>query len=423
MKHHILADELGHHGDVMANAIQACVHCGFCLPSCPTYQVLEHEADSPRGRIVLMKQVLEGETDVDGAHHHIDSCLGCLACETACPSGVRYRELISPFRALSRADHRRSLGDRLRRWVVLKTLPYPDRFRAAVRLGRLAIPIKRFLPRSIRSMVGLLPEQIPRRQRLPERTPAIGRRRARVALLTGCVQQVIAPEIGQATINVLSRNGVEVLVPRGQACCGALAWHVGAGDRARGVALANLRVFEAVIHDEDIDAIVTNAAGCGSGMQEYPLIFAGTRWAGRARLVADRVRDVSEFLDHVGITPPPPLRRPLRLVYHDACHLAHAQSVRSSPRALLRMVPGLEVIEVGDGELCCGSAGTYNLDHPEIAAELGRRKAEKISEYRPDLVAAGNIGCLVQMRTYLANLPKPPTVLHTLQVLQMAYEG
>ena len=236
-------------------------------------------------------------------------------------------------------------------------------------------------------------------------------------MLAGCVQQAIAPGIGHATIDVLSRNGVEVVVPPGQSCCGALAWHVGAADVARTSAKANFHVFP-----DDVDAIITNAAGCGSGMHEYPVMFAGTPWQQRASELAVRVCDVSEFLDRLGIISPPPLAEPLRLVYHDACHLGHGQSVRSSPRRLLSTIENLQVLDLCDNETCCGSAGTYNLDQPDVAAELGRRKVKKVMDLQPDLVAMGNIGCMVQIQNHLAELPKPPHVLHTIQVLQLAYE-
>lgn len=418
MQHQIPLDPSSQPGQHMVDAVQACVHCGFCLPTCPTYQVLEHESDSPRGRILLMKHVLEGRMVVDDALHHIDNCLGCLACETACPSGVKYRELISLFRERSESQRTRPLAERLRRWMVLHSLPYPNRFRWATRLGRMAVPFKRILPKSLRAMLELLPARLPSSAPLPAHTSARGPQRARVAMLAGCVQQAIEPEIGHATIDVLARNGVEVVVPPEQACCGALAWHVGDADAARTSARTNLQVFP-----DDVDAIITNAAGCGSGMHEYPIMFAGTPWHQPACELAGRVRDVAEFLGRLGVTRPPPLAEPLRLVYHDACHLSHGQSVRSSPRQLLSTIENLQVLDLRDDETCCGSAGTYNLDQPDVAAELGRRKAKKIAELQPDLVAMGNIGCIVQLRTHLSELPNPPRVLHTIQVLQLAYQG
>jgi glycolate oxidase iron-sulfur subunit len=239
-----------------------------------------------------------------------------------------------------------------------------------------------------------------------------------VALLAGCVQQVLAPEIGWATLRVLARNGVEVLVPRGQACCGALAMHVGDGDSARATARRNLRAFPS-----DVDAVVTNAAGCGSGMKEYGMLFAGQPETDAARALAGRVRDVAEFLDDLGIDAPPPLPQPLTLAYHDACHLAHAQRVRLAPRRLLRAIPNLTLLEIPDGATCCGSAGTYNLDQPAIASELGRRKASAIVSTGAAAVASGNIGCLTQIRTHLANAGRNLPVVHTIEVLDRAYNS
>ena len=327
MQHHLPIEQLGPCGDLMADAVQACVHCGFCLPSCPTYQVLGQEMDSPRGRIYLMKEMMQGDLQLADVLEHIDRCLGCLACETACPSGVRYRELISPFREHAEKQHRRGWLDRLRRQALLITLPSPWRFRCAVNVARLARPMRALLPGRLRPMLDLLPPSLPKPVKLPSVTEAVGRRRARVALLRGCVQQVIAPEINLATIEVLTRNGIEVLVPPGQTCCGALAWHVGAATDARQCARRNVQAF-----DTDLDAIVTNAAGCGSTMREYGVILKGHAQETGGRALAKKVLDAAEFLDSVGVTDPPPaLIRPLKLAYHDACHLAHGQSVRRAP--------------------------------------------------------------------------------------------
>lgn len=418
MRHRIPIDELGSHGQAMADAVTACVHCGFCLPACPTYQELGEEMDSPRGRIYLMKAVLEGGLDASGVQPHIDRCLGCMACETACPSGVEYHELLLPYRARAEPGAPRSPMERLERWLVMRTLPYPRRFRLAVRMGRRMRWLRPVTPARLRPMLDLLPTTLPRAERLPERIPARGRRRARVALLTGCVQRVVEPAINRATVDVLVRNGVEVVVPDGQGCCGALAWHAGEADDARRFARGILETFP-----DDVDAIIVNAAGCGSGMKEYPLAFAGRDEETAARALAEKVVDVSAFLDRLGIDPPPPLAEPLRLAYHDACHLCHAQRVRSEPRRLLRGIEGIELVELEDGERCCGSAGTYNIDQPEIAAELGRKKAAAVRRTGCELVATGNIGCMVQMRSHLDAAPgaAAPRVLHTVEVLSLAY--
>ncbi|MCH2114460.1 MAG: glycolate oxidase subunit GlcF [Pirellulales bacterium] len=417
MLHTIQADDHSPMGQRMASAVSKCVHCGFCLAACPTYQELGQEADSPRGRIVLMKEVLEGTLDVETALPHIDPCLGCLACEPACPSGVAYHDLISPFRALTEPGRRRTLAERFRRTLAQSTLPYPSRFRLAARMGRIAKPLARWLPKSLRVMLDLLPASLPQRQSWQKINPAIGTRRARVALLTGCAQSVLDPDINTATIDVLTRNGVEVLVPPGQSCCGALSWHVGNHPQAQAFARQNLAAFP-----EDVDAIVTNAAGCGSAMHEYDLILAGTGDAERAAAFCQKCCDVSEFLDKLGgLQPVPATGEKLRVAYHDACHLANAQGVRAQPRRLLRMIPDLELCEIADAHLCCGSAGTYNIDQPEIAGSLGAQKVAHVLAADPDIVASGNIGCLTQLQTHLASKDSPIRVRHTMQILRDAY--
>ncbi len=416
MRHAIAVDQLGPQGAPMARAVETCVHCGFCLPACPTYHILGEETDSPRGRIVLMRSALEGDLCVEDMLSFVDRCLGCLGCVTACPSGVQYEELVMPFRAHAQAHRKRSVGDRLRRMLLRDTLPYPSRFRVAVRLGQLMRPFGRLAPRTLRGMLSLLPDGVEPAWPLPSVYPAEGTRRARVALLAGCVQQVLAPEINRATLRVLARNGVEVVLPQWQGCCGALMMHVGEDDRARRLARTNLGVFPT-----DVDAIVTNAAGCGSGMKAYGLLFKGTPEERDAEAFARRVIDVSAFLADLGLQPMPPLPQPFRLAYHDACHLAHAQGVVEAPRRLLGSIPNLTLVDVPDGDLCCGSAGTYNLEQPELASQLGRRKAENILRTGCEAVAAGNIGCLVQIRTYLHRLGKPLPLYHTLEVLDLAY--
>ena len=418
MKHAIPTDPTNPWLPRMAEAVQTCVHCGFCLPACPTYVALGQEMDSPRGRIILMKEVLEGTTKLADALPHVDRCLGCLGCETACPSGVPYRDLISPFRQQAMLTRRLSFAAKWRRWSLLQTLPYPGRFRLAARLGGLARPLRNLLPAALRPMLELLPPSLPAREHLPEITPAQGPRRARVALLAGCAQQVLAPEINRATLAVLSRNGVEVIIPKAQGCCGALAWHVGAGKQARAAARKNLAAFP-----KDVDAILTNAAGCGSGLHEYPLMLAGTSDETAAREFAHRVQDVSAFLQTLGLLPPPAAPSPVTVAYHDACHLSHAQGVRSAPRELLRAIPGVTVVEIPDGEICCGSAGSYNVDQPEIAYDLGHRKATAIRQTGASWVAAGNIGCLTQITAHLRTGSQPIRVVHTMEILEMAYSG
>ena len=418
MKHKIQVETLGPQGPAMAGAVESCVHCGFCLPTCPTYKVLGEEMDSPRGRIVLMKTVLEGELAVDEAMPFVDRCLGCQACVTVCPSGVRYGELVTSFRAYAEQRRSRRPMRRVQRLLVRETLPYPGRFRAAATLGRLAKPVKGLLPEELRAMLGLLPDRLPPATPLPSLYPAQGKRRARVALLAGCVQQALAPQINWATLRVLARNGVETVIPAGQGCCGALMIHTGEDERARGLARRNLAAFP-----PDVDAVITNAAGCGSGIKEYPLLFEGLLEADAAADLAGRVEDVSVFLDRLGIEEPLPLAAALRLAYHDACHLAHAQGITTPPRRLLAAIPNLTVLEIPEGEICCGSAGVYNIEQPDIAAELGRRKAANILAAGAEALAAGNIGCLVQIQGHLAQLGHPLPVYHTLEVLDAAYGG
>ncbi len=373
MLHKIPVDELGPSGQAMADAVTSCVHCGFCLPACPTYQVMGEEMDSPRGRIFLMKEVLEGNLPLDEATPYIDRCLGCLSCEPACPSGVPYRDLITPFRSHAEGLRSRPLFDRLLRWVVLHTIPYPGRFRASARLGSLSSNLSFLLPKRMQLMTAMLPQKLPASRPLPEITHAVGPRRARVALLAGCAQQVLAPEINHAAIHVLANSGVEVLVPKSQGCCGALAAHTGAGQQAQDFARKNLEAFP-----RDVDCVLTTTAGCGSGMHEYPLWLKDDPREADARELASLVKDVSVFLSELGPLDLAPLERPTRVAYHDACHLSSGQGVSAQPRALLRQVGNLELVEVSGGQLCCGSAGTYNIEQPETANNLGRQKAEHL---------------------------------------------
>jgi glycolate oxidase iron-sulfur subunit len=400
----------------MAQAVESCVHCGFCLPVCPTYQVLGEEMDSPRGRILLMKSVLEEEITLAEAASYIDRCLGCLACVTACPSGVRYGELITPFRAYARGRAPRKMIQKVQHSLVTQTLPYSSRFRSAISAGKLARPLRGLLPDELSGMLDLLPDRLPAHQPLPALTPAEGQRRARAALLVGCVQEVLAPEINWATLRVLAKNGVEVLVPSGQGCCGALLLHTGDHAQARALARQNLKAFP-----KDVDVILTNAAGCGSGMKEYELLFKGLRDEAVASAFAHKVQDISQFLASLGLVPPPPIPQPLLVAYHDACHLAHAQGITAQPRSLLAAIPNLTLIGIKDSDTCCGSAGSYNLEQPEIAAELGRRKAQNIVQSGAQAVAMCNIGCMIQIRNHLQTVGKLLPVFHVMELLDMAY--
>ena len=418
MEHAIPASSLGRRTEAAADAVAACVHCGFCLPTCPTYRVLGQEMDSPRGRIVLMKEVLEGKLELEAALPHIDQCLGCEACITACPSGVRYQELLLPFRAWAEEKRRRSPIDWVSRELIQRSLPAPGIFRTLAGFAHYMKPLTGILPETMASMLELAPQQLPPAVNLPALVPAQGERRARVALLTGCVQQVLAPEINLATIRVLAKNGVEVVIPPNQGCCGALSWHSGNESQAMGLASHNLEAFP-----KDIDAIITNAAGCGSGISEYPLIFAGHEQEARAQEFTDKTQDISVFLVNLGLVEPPSLPEPVKLAYHDACHLAHAQGVRSQPRQILGQIGNLNLLEPADWEICCGSAGTYNLEHPQIASQLGEQKLHALAVTGAQVVASGNIGCLTQLAATAARLNHPIRFLHTIEVLDRAYQG
>jgi glycolate oxidase iron-sulfur subunit len=329
---------------------------------------------------------------------------------------VRYGELVTPFRAYARGQVPRPLMQRVQHSLVTQTLPYTTRFRSAVTAGKVARPFSGLLPDELQAMLGILPERLPASKPLPALTLAEGPRRARVALLIGCVQEVLAPEINWATLRVMAKNGIEVVVPPGQGCCGALLLHTGDHAQARLLARHNLSAFP-----QDVDAIITNAAGCGSGMKEYDLLFKGRRDEEIAAEFAHKTQDVSQFLAGLGLVDPPPLPQPLKVAYHDACHLAHAQGITAQPRSLLAAIPNLTLLEIQDADTCCGSAGTYNLEQPEIAAELGRRKANTIVQSGAEAVAMCNIGCIVQIRNHLQGLGKLLPIFHVMELLDMAY--
>ncbi len=408
----------GLQGEAMSGAIDRCVHCGFCLPGCPTYVLTGEEMNSPRGRILLMKEVLGGTLELDEITPYIDPCLGCLSCVTSCPSGVQYGDLLTPFRMQAETLRERPWVERLLRKVVLSTLPYPERFRPLARLGQLARPFRNLAPRALRGALDLLPNRVPSSLPLPEIVPAQGNRRARVMLLRTCAQKVLDPEIDVATVRVLARNGVEVVLPHDQGCCGALSAHTGAGEQAKNFAKSVLKVLP-----NDVDAIITNAAGCGSGIHEYPLWLAGEPEEEAAKTLSHKAMDISAFLTDLVPIRPPDLPKPLKVAYHDACHLAHAQGVTIPPRELLGLVGNLDLVELANPEICCGSAGTYNLEQPDNAAELGRRKAESVISTGAEAVASGNIGCLTQLGIHLKDQGYPIPTYHTVQILDMAYEG
>lgn len=417
MRHSIPLETLGPQGPAMAEAVASCVHCGFCLPVCPTYLTLGEEMDSPRGRILLMKGALEGELAQDEVLPHVDRCLGCLACVTACPSGVEYGQLLTPFREMTDKQRSRSPLTNLLRTLVNQTLPFPARFRVAATVARYTKALNPLLPAALGTMLDLLPDHMPASVHLPAVSPAQGKPQARVALLSGCVQQVLAPAINRATVEVLTRNRVEVVIPPKQGCCGALAMHSGAANQARGLARRNFKAFDL----DEVDAVVTNAAGCGSGMHEYPLLFAGEPDEEIAQRFAEKVQDVSVFLDTLGLDAALALSDPMIIAYHDACHLAHAQGIRDAPRRLLSAISNVTVVPIAEGEICCGSAGTYNIEQPQIAAQLGQRKAQAIRNTQAQAVVSGNIGCMTQIDSHLRRLDTALPIYHIVEVLAMAY--
>jgi glycolate oxidase iron-sulfur subunit len=331
---------------------------------------------------------------------------------------VQYRDLISPFRALAESQRDRPLIERIRRWLLLQTLPKSELFRIVAMLGVMVRPFRKLIPGPLRAMLELMPAALPKSEALLDHYIPLNKPSARVALLAGCAQQVLAPEINKATIDVLVSNGVEVIVPRRQSCCGALAWHVGEAAMAAECAKENLWAFP-----DDVDAILTNAAGCGSCLHEYPLILRGTKHEENARRFASRSIDASRYICGLNLNAPIGFDHPVSVVMQDACHLLHGQNVRDEPRRLIAQVPNVTLHEIADAEICCGSAGTYNLDHPDTAAELGRRKARQIIASGAEIVLSGNIGCLTQLQAHLSALKSEITVMHTIVFLRAAYEG
>jgi len=398
--------------------LRECVHCGLCLDACPTYLELGTEMDSPRGRIYLIKQVAEGGLSLDReVVRHLDLCLGCRACEPACPSGVRYGSIIEDARAYVERCAPRTWKERVRRTAILGTFPHPRRLRRLMRLAQLARGLG--LWPVVTRLVGaaaLLPAPQRRTQpRLAAFHAALGRERARVGLLTGCVADVLCGEVNAAAVRALTRAGVAVVVPTEQGCCGALHLHSGDPDGARRLARRNLAAFP-----PDLDAVVVTAAGCGSAMKEYGALLADEGVAERAAAFAGRVRDVLEVVAQFA-SPPPAHPRPQRVTYHDACHLAHAQGVRATPRQLLAAIPGLELVELGESDVCCGSAGSYNLSEAEMARRLRERKIDHIAASGADCVAVANPGCALQIRAGLAARRLNVRVAHPIELLDEAY--
>jgi len=418
--HHPPSDEL----------IDKCVHCGFCLPVCPTYVLWNEEMDSPRGRIYLMKMVADGTANINKTWvNHFDTCLGCMACMTACPSGVEYGKLIEATRAQIERRYTRPAAEKRFRRLLFSIFPRPDRLRALLLPLRLyqkaglqslvrRAGIPKLFPARFRAMEALLP-QVPAQEALPELIPAQGERRRRVGLLLGCVQRVLFPQVNAATARVLAAEGCEVVAPKAQPCCGALLVHAGEEKQAVQLARQTIDAFEKA----QVDAVIINAAGCGSNVKEYGhLLRDDLEYAERAKAFAAKCRDVSEFLAE--LEPRATCHAlPLRVAYHDACHLQHAQGVRLQPRTVLGRIPQLEVLEIPEAAICCGSAGIYNLVQPEAATELGDRKASHIAALEADIVVSANPGCLLQLQSALARAGRELPVRHFIELLDASIRG
>ena len=400
--------------------LRTCVHCGFCTATCPTYVLLGDELDSPRGRIYLMKQMLEsGQPPAAETVKHIDRCLSCLSCMTTCPSGVHYMHLVDHGRAYIEQNYKRPFADRLNRWLLQRTIPYPAIFRLSLVGAAIARPFAGLLPARLRAMLELAPRAIPAPSAVdrPQSFPAAGARSARVALLTGCAQQVIAPQINEATIRLLTRLGVEVVVPKGMGCCGALTHHMGHEHAALAFARANIDAWTAELDRGGLDAVIINASGCGTTVKDYGhMLREDPAYAAKAARIAALTKDITEFLTVLGL-PPASADADLVVAYHSACSMQHGQKITTLPKQLLAQT-GFTVKDVPEGHLCCGSAGTYNILQPEIARQLRDRKVANIESTRPDVIATGNVGCITQIGSGTA-IP----VVHTVELLDWATGG
>ncbi|HAL76744.1 MAG TPA: glycolate oxidase iron-sulfur subunit [Rhodobacteraceae bacterium] len=399
--------------------LRACVHCGFCTATCPTYQVLGDELDSPRGRIYLIKDMLENNRVPDQKTvTHIDRCLSCLACMSTCPSGVHYMHLVDHARAYIEDKYKRPLFERLLRWALVKILPYPTRFRLALLGAKIARPIARFLPDPrLRAMIAMAPKQVPPVSRNDDPqsfAPSIARKK-RVVLMTGCAQRALNTDINDATIRLLQRLGCEIVIPQGQACCGALTHHLGKTTESHVAAAQNIRAWQGEIDQGGLDAVVINTSGCGTTVKDYGHMFRDTDLAEQAAQISSLAMDVSELL--MQLEMPDLEQKNIKVAYHAACSLQHGQQIKTFPKTLLQKA-GFTVLEPADPHLCCGSAGTYNLMQPEISSQLKTRKVANLEALQPDIIAAGNIGCMMQIGSGTA-VP----VVHSVELLDWATGG
>ena len=420
MKTEFTAEQLADPKIARANEIlRSCVHCGFCTATCPTYQVLGDELDSPRGRIYLIKDMLENDRDPDEKTVlHIDRCLSCLACMTTCPSGVHYMHLVDQAREYIEARYRRPLGDRALRWVLARILPYPGRFRLALLGAKLGRPFRGLMPDPrLRAMLDMAPKRIPpvSRNDDPQTFPAQGERRKRVALMTGCAQRALNTDINDATIRLLTRLGCEVVVAEGAGCCGALTHHMGKTAESHATAAKNITAWTREIDGEGLDAVVINTSGCGTTVKDYGHMFRSGPLADDAARVSAIAMDISELLMKLDV--PEGADTGLVVAYHAACSLQHGQQIKTFPKDLLKRA-GFRVVEPADSHLCCGSAGTYNLMQPAISKQLKDRKIRTLEAKTPDVIAAGNIGCMMQIGSG-TTVP----VMHTVELLDWATGG
>jgi len=404
--------------------LRSCVHCGLCTATCPTYVLLGDERDSPRGRIYLMKKMFEGGHDATPeVRTHIDRCLSCLSCMTTCPSGVDYMHLVDKARVHIEKTSRRPLKDRLMRKLLAAVVPYPSRFRWSVRGAKLGQPFKGLISalglKELRAMLDLAPAKLPARRQFPPHgvIPPEGPRRGRVILLRGCAQTVLRPQINDAAIRLLARNGIEVVMPRAEGCCGALVHHMGREDDGMSQARQNIEAWESAMADGPVDAIVITASGCGTTVKDYGHMLAhDPEYAQRAQAMAELAVDISEYLTEVALDPPTAWTD-IKVAYHSACSMQHGQRITRQPRTLLKDA-GYSVLDIPESHLCCGSAGTYNMLQPEISGLLKKRKLDNIAKVKPDCVATGNIGCMTQ----LSDADQAP-VLHTVELLDWAHGG
>lgn len=399
--------------------LRACVHCGFCTATCPTYQVLGDELDSPRGRIYLIKDMLENNRIPDAKTvKHIDRCLSCLACMTTCPSGVHYMHLIDHARAYVNEHYQRPWHDRALRWILSQVIPYPTRFRVAMLAAKMARPFARLIPDArLRAMVSMAPKHIPpvSRNDDPQTFRAVGKKTKRVALMTGCAQRALNTDINDATIRVLQRFGCDVVIPEGQGCCGALTHHMGQTENSHASAAANIKSWMTEVKGAGLDAIVINTSGCGTTVKDYGHMFRDTPLAADAAIISGLAKDISEVLIDLDI--PQVEQKDLVVAYHAACSLQHGQKIKDHPKTLLKRT-GFQVAEPRDPHLCCGSAGTYNLLQPEISGQLKLRKVKTLEAVRPDIISAGNIGCMMQIGSG-TEVP----VVHTVELIDWATGG